>query len=110
MNSNITDEDINALLANSFEVTDDYLADYAPAAPAIEAGDTVRYTGKTTRWIIDEINGDTAEVYAFFGNRRSGQVCRTRTVRLDRLELVRKGNTIDDDIAELDRLFPTEAA
>ncbi len=89
--------DLAALTAAAREITD---AEIDAHRTAIAAGDTVRYPGKRTNWIVGGVHGDTAEVYTFCG--RGARTYRSHRVALDRIELVRKGNRIDDGIARLD--------
>lgn len=70
----------------------------------IQRDDTVRYTGRRSHWIVDEVHGDTADV-TYVRRSRQGMDIIQRTVRLDRIELIRKGNKDQDAIDELDRLL-----
>lgn len=95
---NLTDADLAALCATSTEVTDGYIADKLAHLNVIEVGDTIRFTGKRTNWIVGQVDGDDLEVYTFCGY--GARTYRSIPARLDRVELVRKGNRIDDAIGD----------
>jgi hypothetical protein len=76
------------------------------SATTIETDDTVRFIGRRAHWTVDAINGDRANITGCWGNPRSprGAKCVSRTARLGRLELVRKGNVDIDAMRELERV------
>lgn len=84
-------------------------------ATAIEVDDTVRYIGKKCRWIVGGvIDADTIEVYRITRTDYRTQHYISRPVKLNRVELVRKGNATDDAVAklfaEMDAQAPAEPA
>lgn len=73
----------------------------------IERDDTVRFIGRRTHWVVTSVTDDKANViYTRRVNRHTTETIQ-RTVRLDRIELVRKGNkdqdAVDKLFAQLDR-------
>lgn len=77
------------------------LADASAISDTIDRDDTVRYTGKRQTWIVNAVRGDMLTVWTSTKRGRNTSEV-TRTVHRDRVELVRKGNDIDDYIAAYD--------
>jgi hypothetical protein len=69
----------------------------------IEARDTVRFIGRSARWIVEDIDGDTLEISYFRKLNRRDSRCIIRTVGRAKVELVRKGNSDDDAAERFDR-------
>lgn len=67
----------------------------------IERDDTVRFIGRRVHWVVTSVNGDKADV--IYSRRVNYHTVETiqRTVRLDRIELVRKGNRDKDALIRL---------
>lgn len=82
--------------------------------PVIEAKDTIVIAGEKGRWTVEQIYPDglrlecTRAIEVGGGYRRNGggYEITVADFPITRATLIRKGNTEDDAIAELDRLYP----
>lgn len=85
------DEILALLLPNSREITE---------APAVEfeVHDTVRYIGRHQRWIVVSVDGDYLRLNMSRKVSYRETVSRFVSVHRDRVELVCKGNEVDDFI------------